>query len=480
MASKQVSQELWNRGVVCSQILRPYQRKVTDFIKESVKEHVLTSVEQGRQTGKSFSILAWLIEEALNETEIGSQYAIVMPTQRSARGIFVPALRRILQNAPPDTAVWRTQDSSIFIPKTAVTIRLVGADRQPDQALRGASLRRVYMDEGAFFVQTDIKELFQSIILPATAAVDGRVVMSSTPPLDLANPYLDLLADAKADGAHIKLTYDDVPERYISKTVREKLFSKAGSKKKADGTWDHSPTALREFFCDLSGMAASTNSIVPEMLTMATKVVKQIAAPGKNYRFTVIDLGWSSMTAALYCYWDWKTATLCVQREQNWKYTTAEMVADDVRKTEKELWGAEPHYRFMDGDAQLLAGLVAKGFWVYPVAGKKLAVEAMVNGIRTGIRENQMAVDPACTMLIDQLTRGTWANGNRNEFAHTAEHHHDHLAALTYAWLLAPRYEDPSPNEELRGMSFHSHSITPAMAAQQNDLEDAVSQLLKR
>lgn len=443
-AQEAAKQQLWQLGILVFK-LRPHQKVLYEFISGlDGLNHIKRVAIVSRQFGKSFVALLVAVEHALKNPR--SRVLIVAPTAKLLRAALLPSMETILADAP---AYLRPKFSALdncFTFPNRSTIYLAGADADVD-SLRGRNAHLVIVDEAGFI--SDLQGLIKNVILPMFISTSGKMVLISTPPNTPGHYLRQAYEDAKSKNASLHLTIHD------NSSV--------------------TPEMLKEFADEVGGMDSDAwqreylgrfvinqkSAIVPEFAKMEAQVVGHCPTPDKHMRtFVALDVGFRDATGAVFGYYDFKKALICIQDEVLLENAATDDIAEAIKAKEKELWGTrEPYFRVSDIDLRLIADLCTKHDLSFRPVSKE-ALEVMVNNLRLVVNDARLKIDPRCTNLIFQLHTGTWATSRRTFERTEAGGHFDLVAALIYSLRQMPVYDNPYPSRP-EGISGLTHYIHP-------------------
>lgn len=111
----------------------------------------------------------------------GSMVFYATAFQTDATEIVIPLYKEIMSDCPHNLQPTYSESKKKFVLKNGSQIVIVGLDKQSDK-LRGRRADLVLIDE-AGFVNTDLKQLYSSVLVPLQLKRAGsRIVMISTPP----------------------------------------------------------------------------------------------------------------------------------------------------------------------------------------------------------------------------------------------------------------------------------------------------------
>lgn len=140
-------------------------------IHNRLENHRFSVVVAHRRFGKTVGLINHTIKQALSNTRLRPQYAIVAPFLKQVKMIaweYLKYYTRVFPNT-------KVNESELWVEFLGRRVQLFGADN-PD-AMRGAYFDGVILDEYAQIKQ----DVWDEIIFPAITDRDGWVVFSGTP-----------------------------------------------------------------------------------------------------------------------------------------------------------------------------------------------------------------------------------------------------------------------------------------------------------
>ena len=398
-----------------------------------------------RQIGKSFLLSGYAIEYALKHP--GAKICYLAPTAKAVKKIIIPRIKEILIDCPRDLLPDYKVNDQVYKFKNGSEIHIAGTDAERAENLRGQVFHLVICDEAGFMDKLDY--VVSSILRPLTITVNGKIILSSTPPISPAHPFKTFADQAKTDGNYIKKTIHDNP--LITDRVKELYMKEAGGAESV--AWRRE--FLAEFIID------ETQAVIPEasekkLLELIKEIVpynpgmqntqpNQIFKPPFYDSYTVADLGYTDNTGILFAYYDFYKATIVVEDEALFNKPNTQIIANIVSQKENFLWGdKKPYMRFCDGDPITISDLNSQHGLNFS-ATRNDELEASVNAVRLFIQDNKIIIHPRCINLISQLQSATW-DSSRKRFSRSAGHgHYDLIAALIYLVRNVRRQRNPYP-----------------------------------
>jgi hypothetical protein len=455
--------------------LRPYQAElyaeVWAFL-EGKRPSRKLFVDCHRRYGKSFVLFLVGVEVCLGKSDVWPERRRVCrfaaPTTLDLEEIYTPIAEDLFDDCPDELRpLWQSSRGRghFWFPSTDSRLYLFGTDAKHYRKARGKSCHLGVVDEAGACepgCPEGIKHVVNSILLPQTFHVNGRIVMATTPPETPAHDSHALKADAQAAGTYIRRTLDENARFFGAAAVAEYERESGGR---------DSSTFRREYLCEW--IVDQARAIVPEFDdAKAARLVAPVKAPTHETPLNALDVGFEDFSHVLFGYYDFRRAKLCIQRETRIRRMRTDQLAAAVTTVERELWpewvqpGARRHpTRISDVDPRLIADMAALHGLNY-VATSKDELEAMVNNLRLWVQTDRLEIDPSCEHLIRQLKTAIW-NKARTAFDRSSiDGHFDGVAALIYMLRGAPIHTNPYPAFGPE-VTPQTHQIRPV--AQQGD-----------
>jgi hypothetical protein len=434
LAKRQASDILWKRGEIRGFLLDSTQQEMAREVdKSSAMTHVILC---SRRLGKSYMLVTLAIEAAIRKPN--QQLKYITGTQRAARDIVLPLFRSILSTCPDDIRPeWRVHENRWKF-SNGSEIALYGVDSSGGDDLRGQSCDGFWVDEAGFVDKLDI--LVTEILAPMVIQRGARGVLSSTPPKDLAHPFTSFVAKAMKNKALTKRTIYDCP-RFTPKMIE--LFAE-----EAGGV--DSNVFKREYMCEM--INDNENSVIPEFTEALEKEIIYDSYPDLGYipdSYVALDPGYSDNAAILFGFYDFKNATIVIQREFVEPGKNTQEIAAVIEGTERELWkGFKPLLRVSDTDLRLIEDLKVMHNLKFTKTAKDNK-EAQINLLRILFTQKRIRIHSSCVNLLMQLRFAQWkvsASGVR-DFKRSAElGHADAIDALIYLARNVKKNKNPIPD----------------------------------
>lgn len=432
---------LWEAGLI-SWKFHPAQIDIYEAINRD--SHAMFIMNCGRQIGKSFFLCGYAIEFALQHPNC--KIAYLAPTAKQVKKIILPRIKEILMDCPKHLLPTYSINEQVYKFKNGSEIHISGTDSERAESLRGQVFHLVICDEAGFMDR--LEYVVASILRPLTITVNGKIILSSTPPISPDHPFKRMAEQAELDGNYIKKTIKDNP--MISDEIKRQYMKEAGG---ADSiSW------RREFLAEF--LIDENEAILPEAnetkITELTKTIVpyldntgvmegQVMRPMFFDCYTVADLGYTDNTGILFGYWDFPNARLVVEDEALFNKPNTQKIAEVITQKEYVLWGEKkPYMRYCDGDQITVSDLNSRHNLNFTLT-RNDELEASINNVRLFIAQNKIYIDPRCKNLISQLKSAIW-NKNRKGFARSADSgHYDLVAALIYMVRNVKVQKNPFP-----------------------------------
>lgn len=438
--------QAWRDGTLRYKI-RVYQKPVYDILWAAIlnPETLQYCLTISRRWGKSFTLLVICVEYAIRYP--GSQIRMAAPTLDEIRKITGPLMRKILSDCPlVSMPRYASQEKTWTFPNGS-QIHIAGVNGGHEDSLRGTGTDLAVVDEGGFI--DNFKYLINDVLMPQLMDREGSTMLvSSTPPTSPAHDYVSLALQLKKDG---QFCHRDIHSTDFS-DKRKAIFAKAAGGE-GSTTWNREYLAL---FVREERLA-----IIPEWLEpidsdeWKERMIAEVEAAQQDPRRQfyangeALDIGEQKFDfqAVLFGFYEFHKARLVIERElidDAMPRMTTHELGDEIKACEMELWGdaeAVPQRRPVvklriadNNDPRMLLDLATEqGLPFYPTSKESLT--AMVNKVRTWVKDGRILIHPRCENLLGCLSHGIWKDKDHigKEFIRTeALGHLDALAALIY------------------------------------------------
>ena len=385
------------------------------MIVATIKDIIVPNIS--RRFGKSTTCVVYTMEEAINKKQ-DIRYATAFLTD--LQGFIIPIFDEVLATCPDSLRPTYHKSNKVYTFPNGSTIKLVGLDKNPN-GIRGNAIDILVIDEAAFV--SNLKQLYLSIIVPATMERDFKIMFPSTPPEDSEHYWLELVAKAKDRKTYLELTIDD--NTSLSPKEKKRVLDEIGG--------IDSPEARREFFCEIIRDPKTT--IVPEF--DAKKSVVAFERPSHYKPQTALDFGGSvDKTGIITAYYDFNRAIYCVVASKLIDNNTGTtQIIKHANDTEAWILEGVPLDRPVYCTGQTRVDLGLAEFHTRVPEKSKGSMEAHVNQLRLAFQQGKIEIYPENNDdLIKTLELGQW-NKTGTDFKRTdALGHADMIAALAYGY----------------------------------------------
>lgn len=424
-----------NKEKVGVKLSKPYKAECWEITVDSDTNMYLTG--NGLITHNSFLLCTYVIEYAMKHA--GVKICYLAPQAKMVKKIIVPRIKEILKDCPKDLKPTYKVNDQVYIFPNGSEIHIAGTDAGRAENLRGQVFHLAVCDEAGFI--DDLSYLISSILIPTISTTQGRIILSSTPPISPDHAFVKYCRQAELEGNLIKKTIYDNPlidAKYIDEL------------KKACGG-EESDAWRREYLAEF--ITSTKDAVIPEAtVALMEELVKEHPRPLFYDSYTSLDLGYIDNTGLLLGYWDFMNAKLVIEDEAAFNKPTSTQIAEIVKQKEKELWEIngtvkEPYKRIIDGNDITIADLNAPPNNLRFVKTRNDDLLAAVNETRVMIYNKQIIIHPRCKHLISELKYAVWDSSGR-KFARSDEEsrgHFDVLMALIYMVRNLNKQKNPYP-----------------------------------
>lgn len=425
--------KLWLMGNL-SWKLDVTQRKLYDFYKQCSKKVIVWNAS--RRIGKSRTLLILAIEECIKTPNCIVKY--VTPTQKMAKQISKQLMRELFIDAPRDVYPDYKTNDNLFVFPNGSEIQLAGVDGGNAERIRGGAAKMCIVDEAGFC--SDLGYVVRSILMPTTLTTNGKILLSSTPPISPDHEFREFMEIASKERALItKTIYDAVEDN--KEDPRPGISMEDIETYKAQYPGGETNTEFqREYLCRV--VTESERAIAPEFNPEVEKdIVTLWPRPSFYDSYVSMDIGFRDLTVVLFGYFDFSNNVVVIEDEivMNGPEMTTETLAKRIIKKEAELWFdpytndlKPPYMRISDNNLIVINDLRnLHGILFVPTA--KDDKMAAVNKLRMMIASRQLVINPKCTTLIEHLRYGIW-DKSKQTFSRSAadKSHFDAIDACLY------------------------------------------------
>lgn len=392
-----------------------------------------------RRFGKTSVLIIIAMEYCLRKKNTIVRFA--MPFQKEARTIIRVFMKKLLEDCPDDVRpAWKGQDA-YWAFANGSELHIHGVNNHHEDNLRGHEAFLAIVDEAG--AVDELKYLTNDVLMPQLLTTGGKFIAASTPPPIPGHYFHNLYLKAKQKGNLSEYTiYDNTS---LPTDVINVFMEECGGEHSA--TWRRE--YLIEFEVDLDRM------ITPEF--KPHEHVEDFERPlmWKYYeQYVGLDLGVvNDWTHGLFGFYHFEEACLYVENEITSKGAdqTTDIIAAMCLDTERDLQYNNVKVRIADNNNPQLIQDMAINHEYYLTTVKKASLTAMVNKLRTWIKQGRIKIHPRCEKLIGCLTRGHWKATSRYgitklEFGRDDElGHFDGIAALMYMIRHINEHSNPVP-----------------------------------
>jgi hypothetical protein len=392
-------------------------------------------VNCARRYGKTFWIAVKSIKKALSKEN--ARIKIASAYQKDVIEYIIPTFEYVLVDCPDDIRPEFYSSEKKYKFMNNSEIQIVGLDRNPN-AGRGNYCDLYIFDEAAFI--RNLAYIYSSVVVPMTMyREDARIIMISTPPKTPDHDFVEFIFKAKKEDAYVEL--DIFKNPMITKAMIQEYKDECLT----ETDWQ------REYLCQI--VTDQSLAIIPEMKNK--KLSENVTAlKDVNYehyhKYVSMDLGVRDLNVTLFAYYDFKRAKIIIEKEHvmSGPTMTTPILHAEISKIELELWnGKEPYKRVADNNNPLLLLDLGSIHNMFFHSTSKDNLHAMINVVRSWVKNERIIIDDSCKYLIDSLNFGIW-NEQRSEFARSKTlGHYDAIAALMYLIRNIDESIDPVPKK---------------------------------
>jgi hypothetical protein len=407
-----------------------------------------------RQRGKSFAAKVWTFADMGLET-FGGVY--LAQTQSNALSIVSGFLQRIGPSLPREWDV-RLVDGVVRF-ASGSELGVFGTDNDQFRRRRGNAVRRVLLDEAAFYADLPAVE---QVYVPQLQTTGGVGLYLSSPPLTPAHPFNDRCRSAAAAGRYVHDTFWSNPRIDHEAIIRGEMDRRGLTREQLLASTEF----RREYLAE--DVTEEERAVVPAWTPEAeTALVAEWATPEHYDAYEGHDGGITGDPhASLFAVHDPATNALLITDELELRsaVTTFRAWSDDVKALESLRFGTDRWNGTLYGAAEFLESLehvpeflrgalttnaprqpylrvgdpaqnicrdmtVDYGLVVLPTQKhEKAMVMDLVNQL---IRDRRLRIHTRCKRLREQLYTTLW-DPMRRRFERTTKDHGDLLDCLGY------------------------------------------------
>lgn len=396
-------------------------------------------------SGKSYCLVVLSVEECLKKPN--SVVKLVSPTKTQMEQNIKPLFNKVLEDCPISLEPKFSAKNSTYKFKNGSEIQLAGSDGGHAEKLRGTDCTAAFIDEAGSC--DELGSLVRDILLPATLATKGKIVLASTPPKDMDHEFVRFIEEAEKNETIVKKPTTCNP--LIPADELERLINELGG-------YD-SETTRREIFCEL--IRSSVTTVIPEFTEqLEALIVQDVQRPPFFDSYEAMDLGFVDLTGILFAYYDFKNARIVIEDELlvNLKQSETNLpkLVSLIQEKERSLWYVpqtgeiRPVFlRVSDLNPIALQEILrASNFQLNFANARKDDKDAAINQLRVAIANKKIIINPRCKNLIIQLRHAKWkVRGSKREFKRSTDNgHYDLIDALIYLVRSVNYNKNPYPS----------------------------------
>ncbi len=380
--------------------------------------------------------------------------------------IIAPLLREILDGWPACYQPRYYRQDGVWVFPNKSEIWVAGCDNGNAERLRGPSTHRAIVDEAAFI--DDLEYVVQSILLPQTMTVNGKILLTSTPPRSPVHPFTKYAVEAQERGAYFHATIYDAP--HISDETRAEYMVECGG--------EDSSAWKREYLAQF--VVDEESAVVPEFQRNAEFVVEARERPKYATRLVAMDVGYNDLTVGAFGYYDFENALDVIEGEITLQHATSDLIDAEAARVENELWPGQPldrqtEIRVVDAPLLVVAELSSKARGWSPA--RKDDADAALNALRRRVGDRKIRIHPRCKTIISHLHHGTWNTARTSYERSGGFGHFDGIDAVKYFVRHLNRDHNPFPRIA-EGVTTQSHYLRPD--ASENTRREALRKMVNR
>lgn len=425
---------MWLNGMVAEWYCKPKQKTVVEFLRASDDPFF----EAARRFGKTTSVLAFVLEEAIRRSII---VRWCEPWKYQCREIVGPEIDQIQRHVPAELQFkWRQTDSYYECEWNGSRIYLRGVNEDRGESARGTKSHIIVCDElGSWRHPTYV---IGEVLGPQLLTTRGKFVFMGTPPANGSHTYYDLKDQAKDNNRFTQRLVHD--QEIVEWKEVEKAIERAGG-------WQ-SAAVKREYLCQK--VSDPDFQIIPEWDDKYIQDVPKDEFFRFYCKYDGMDIGVRDQSVNLLAYYDFKRAAVVILDEivMFGKDMTTRAMAEKTREKETEHFGVKWEHVEKDGKKRwvltppnsdfkirrisdidlLFINDMTQTEGIFFEATDKGHLDEMTNQLRIWIQAGRVLVSPKCTTLIDCLRYGIWDEDRKAWERSDRLGHFDALAALMY------------------------------------------------
>jgi hypothetical protein len=444
---KAARKKLWLAGDL-SWKLDPAQQKIHDFIKSDNQQDIVV-INASRRLGKSFSLIALGIEMCIQKPKCIVK--LIQPEQKMIEVNITPVIDKILEDCPEDLKPKYNKLKGAYVFPNGSQIQLAGTDNKNADKLRGGDADLCVVDEAGYC--SDLNYLISSVLIPTTTITKGKIILSSTTPLDPEHEFIEHMKLAGSKEALLVMSYPEAIElckdEEHSRTSQEALTriinSIPGGEK--------SDAFQAEYLCKI--VTKSNSTVIPEFdQEVEEDSVREWRRPDFCDKYVSMDIGFIDYTFVLFAFYDFQEGMVVIEDELmlNGPTMTTDALAEQIKEKERQLWYNKktgfheaPTLRVADNNLIVLNDLNRlHSLSFFPT--QKDNRDMQINQLRMLIQSRQLVINPRCKNLVAHLKNATWDKTRKDFRRSEAYGHYDGVMALVYLLRNINMNRNPFPN----------------------------------
>lgn len=341
-----VRQDSWRDGWAHEWALDEGQRKwVADL--RALPPMSWAAWKVSRQRGKTFAALTWTLQDMALETFSGVYLA---QTQGNAASIVAGFLTSVGPTLPPEWDV-RLVDGVLRF-ASGSELGVFGTDNDQFRRRRGNAVRRVLLDEAAFYADLPAVE---QVYVPQLQTTGGIGLYLSSPPLTPAHPFNERCRSAMAAGRYVHDTFWSNPRIDHEAVIRGEMERRGLTREQLLASTEF----RREYLAE--DVTEEERAVLPAWsMAAASELVREWEVPQHFDGYEGHDGGITGDPhASLFAAYAPSDACLYILDELELRsaVTTHQAWADEVKRRETTLWGVERWDGTLLGAREWLAAL---------------------------------------------------------------------------------------------------------------------------
>lgn len=419
--------------------LRNSQRAIKEAWIKSKESSQKFYINSTRRLGKSSFLLHLMVEECIKKA--GARWCFFAPVKDGLMDYIEPIIDKTLKDCPDDLRPKFDKNRFMFIFSNGSSILFRGANNQQHRVRRGLDLDGAGVDEGRDV--DELKDLVESVLMPALFTAKGNLIISSTPADSFSHELYHFYQLAEVEGWLFECPITKAQE-YDPDLFPEDRIALWRKETDRDDVWQ------REYMC--RWIIDSTRIAVPEWQNDFKKPYKRDVFYQFYHHYIGIDWGSRDFTALVFATWDFKRAKLLVEGELTFSgnQVRSDKIAESINIMKLKLWGEDAQiYRMISDSADpiLINELNGHpGMNCTPVYKEK-SLEAMLNQFRILVGTEKIEVAPTCPMVLSNLKSAVWDKQRIALDKDPFNHHFDHLMALVYMTRGLVPNDNPIPKD---------------------------------